>query len=91
MFITNIFLYTEKIGKYGIKLASSRTGCGVTRKYNQSINRQMRVPRSEGGGGSGVSGKHQKVSDPTLDVLLPAPNLQSLHALLNLLTLQDLL
>jgi len=51
----------------------------------------MRVPRSEGGGGSGVSGKHQKVSDPTLDVLLPAPNLQSLHALLNLLTLQDLL
>ena len=29
--ITNIFLYTWKIGKYGIKLANSRTGCGISR------------------------------------------------------------
>ena len=44
--------------------------------------------REEGGGGSG-SGRHQKVSDPGLDMLLPASNFQSLNALL--LTLQDLL
>jgi len=48
-----------------------------------------RISRSEGGGGGSGSGRHQKVSDPALDVLLPASNFQSLNALL--LTLQGLL
>ena len=48
-------------------------------KYNRSINRQIRVDRGtrisrsgEGRGDSGGSERPQKVSDPVLDVLLPA-------------------
>ena len=48
-----------------------------------------RISRREGGAGGSGSGRHQKVGDPALDVLLPASNFQSLNALL--LTLQDLL
>jgi len=51
-------------------------------KYNRNINGQMRV-------GGGTSGRHQKVSDPALDVLLPALNFPSLNTLL--LMLQGLL
>jgi len=47
-----------------------------------------RISRIEAGGGASGSGRHQKVSDPALDVLLSAPNFQSLNALL--LTLQVL-
>jgi len=52
------------------------------------VDEGTRISRSGGGGGGSGSGRHQKVSDPALDVLLPAPNFQSPNALL--LTLQDL-
>jgi len=48
-----------------------------------------RISRRVGEGGGSGSGRHQKASDPALDVLLPVSNFQSLNALL--LTLQDLL
>jgi len=48
-----------------------------------------RISRREGGGGGSGSGRHQKVTDPALDVLLLASSFQSLNVLL--LTLQELL
>ena len=78
MLITNVFLYHEKMSKYGInseKLRNSIINMTGAYKTNNKIYGSTGARISRGGGAR----SSEKVTDPVLNMLTPAMNFKSLN------------